>query len=108
MYVCTERIFDDRPLMYNKIFLKKNLIEVCSQHLYASFGTFCAQIGQLFEAQWVFEVCLEIDKSLLPKENVLDFRILPNVKSLTVPHLTDQFGRKMCQKKRKDVNYNFL
>ena len=35
--------------------------EVCSPHLYASFGTFYAQIGQLFEAQWVFEVCLKID-----------------------------------------------
>ena len=23
-YVCTERIFDSRPLMYNKIFLKKS------------------------------------------------------------------------------------
>ena len=34
----------------------KTLIEVCSPHLYASFGTFCVQIGQLFEAQWVFKV----------------------------------------------------
>ena len=34
-------------------------IEVCSLHFYASFGTFHAKIGQLFEAQWVFEVCLE-------------------------------------------------
>ena len=28
----------------------KTLIEVGSSHLYASFGTFCVQIGQLFEA----------------------------------------------------------
>ena len=28
--------------------LGKTLIEVCSLHLYASFGTFCVQIGQLF------------------------------------------------------------
>ena len=28
------------------------------------FGTFCAQIGQLFEEQWVFKICLKINKSL--------------------------------------------
>ena len=33
----------------------KTLIEVCSLHLYASFGTFCVQIGQLFAPQWVFK-----------------------------------------------------
>jgi len=64
--------------MYNNFFYK-TLIEVGSPHLYASFGTFCVQIGQLFEAKRVFEVCLEIDKSLLSKENVVDFEILPNV-----------------------------
>ena len=30
---------------------EKTLVEVSSPHLYASFGTFCAQISQLFEAQ---------------------------------------------------------
>ena len=63
-YGCNERIFDSPPFIYNKIFLKKTLVEVCSPHLYASFGTFCAQIGQLFEAQWIFQACLKIDKSL--------------------------------------------
>ena len=29
----------------------KTLIEVCSLHLYASFGTFCVQIGQIFAPQ---------------------------------------------------------
>ena len=28
--------------------------------------------------------------------------------SLTVPHIIDQFGRKRCQKERKDVSYQFL
>ena len=50
-YVCTEQFFDSRPFMYNTIFLKKTLKEVGSSHLYASFGTFCVQIGHLFEAQ---------------------------------------------------------
>ena len=40
---------------------EKTLKYVCSPYLYASFSTSYAQIGQLFEAQWVFEVCLKID-----------------------------------------------
>ena len=32
-----------------------SLIEVSSPHFYASFGTFCVQIGQLLGAQWVFK-----------------------------------------------------
>ena len=39
----------------------KILIENCSPHLYASFGSFYAKIGPLFEEQWVFKVCLKID-----------------------------------------------
>ena len=57
---------------------------------------------------WVFEICLEIDKSLLLKGNILDFGILTNVQSLTVPWLIDQFGRKMCQKKHKDIEYQLI
>ena len=37
------------------------------------------RIGQLFETQCLFEVCLEIDKSLSSKGNVADFGILPNI-----------------------------
>ena len=39
----------------------KTPIEVCSSHLYASFGTFYAKIGQLLEAQWVFEIGTYVD-----------------------------------------------
>ena len=50
-YVCTETIFW-QPTVHapQNIFSK-----VCTSHIYASFGTFCVQIGQLFEAQWIFE-----------------------------------------------------
>ena len=37
------------------------LIEACSPHLYPSFGTFCVQIGQLFEAQRVFKISEEFE-----------------------------------------------
>ena len=60
-------------------FKVKTVIEVCSPHLYASFGTFNAKIGQSFEAQWVFEEGLKIDKKMSSKEKLVDFGILPNV-----------------------------
>ena len=34
---------------------ENTLLEVCSSHLYASFGTFSVQIGQLLAPQWVFK-----------------------------------------------------
>ena len=87
---------------------EKTLKEDGSPHLYASFGTFCVQIGQLIAAQWLFESCLKFNKSLSSKENVDDFAILPNGQILIVPGIIDQFGRKRCQKKRKDVDYKIL
>ena len=54
----------------------KMLIEVGSSHLYASFGTFCVQIGQFLEAQWVLEKCLKMVKSLFLKENDVDFEFI--------------------------------
>ena len=46
----------ESTLLHKYVHLQQNvfeivLIEVCSSHLYASFGTFCVQIGQFFEAQ---------------------------------------------------------
>ena len=90
-----ERIFESRPFMYNKTF-------------YASFGTFCVQIGHFLEAQWVFEKCLQTVKSPFSKENVFDFGILTKGYSLTVPWIIAQFGRTMCQKKREDVSYHLF
>ena len=87
---------------------EQTLIKDVSLCLYASFGTFCVQIGQLFESQWAFEECLNIDKSSFSKEMYADFGILPNVQRLTAPLILGRFGRKSCQKKREDVNYQFL
>ena len=42
------------------------LIEVHSLHIYASVGTFCAQIGQLFEAQ-----CTAVSLHLLKRNDLL-------------------------------------
>ena len=90
-----------RPTIHvqQKVFEKPYIVH-CITHLYTSFGTFCTQIGQLFETLWVFEACLEIHKLLSSKGNDVDFGILPR--------LIDQLGRKRCQKKRKDVEYKLL
>ena len=40
-YVCTERILERQPFMYNKYFWKIS-IKCCIPYLWASFGTFCA------------------------------------------------------------------
>ena len=91
MLICTDSTKINRPghniCMYWTNFwqstahVKQNIFEKTSYspNLYASFATFCAKIGQIFEALWVFELCLKIDKSLLSKENVVDFGILPIV-----------------------------
>ena len=55
---------------------EKDIIEVDSSHLYASFGTFCVHIGQFLEAQWVFEKCLKTLQLLFLKENEVNFEIL--------------------------------
>ena len=91
--------------MYNNIFLKKTF----SPNLYASFGTFCVQISQLFEAEWVFKLSkeFEIDDIFLRKQKFLDVQA-SIIQRLTVPRIIDQLGRKRCQKKRKDGCYILL
>ena len=60
-YVLTEFLKADRSRTKKNIF-EKTFIEVGSSHLYASFVTFCVQIGQLFEAQGVYEKCMKDSK----------------------------------------------
>ena len=74
------------------------VIEVCSPHLCASFGTFCVQIGQLFAAQRVFK----------HSEKIRNQRYFPSMTAIcqfshilqrfTVPQIIDQSVRKRCQK----------
>ena len=44
-----------------KNIFEKTLIKAGSSHLYASFGTFWVQIGQLVEAQWDFKLTEEFE-----------------------------------------------
>ena len=73
--------FDSRPFNVHvqNIFFEKTPIKVCIPLIYTSLGTFCTQISQFFEAQWVFVVCLKIDKYFSSKKKVVNFGILPIV-----------------------------
>ena len=55
---------------------EKTLMEDGSSHLYASFGTFCVQIGQLFEAQRDFKITegFEIEVIFLRKQRFYRFQ----------------------------------
>ena len=87
---------------------EKNLIEVGSSHLYASFGTFCVQIGQLFAAQWVFKHSEEFRNRRNFPSKTANCRFSNILQRFTVSHIIDQFQRKRCQKKRKDWGYKLL
>ena len=82
----------------------KNLIKVYSPHLYASFDTICVQNSQLFAAQRVFKHSEEF-WNRPSKTAICRFA---NMQRLTVPRMIGQFGRKRCQKKRKDMDYKIL
>ena len=93
---------DEHLYQSKKLFLKKTPIEVDSSHLYASFGTFCVQIGQFLEALWVFEKYLKTVKSLFLKENDVDFEFFRKVKiSLNNRPI-------WTQKVPKDLSYKHL
>ena len=58
-----------------------------AEHTYVmnkSFGTFWVQIGQLFEAQWIFEVCLKIHKSLWSKNFLFNKKNLLQTKKCPI------------------------
>ena len=91
----------------NHIF-EKTLIKVCSSHLHASFGTFCVQIGQFFEARWIFKHSEEFRFRRHFASMTAICRFSNKLQRVTVSQIIDRFGRKRCQKKRKDVNYKLL
>ena len=56
-------------------FLTANRSQVCSPHLYASFGTFFVQIGQLFAAQFLeIQKNSEIGNIFLRSQLFVDFQ----------------------------------
>ena len=88
-----------------QIYFEKTLIKAGSSHLYASFGTFCVQIGQLFEVQWVFEKYMKAVKSLISKENDVDLEFYRKFKvSLRLDWLTNLDSKEA----KEDVSYQLL
>ena len=108
-YLCTERIFDNQPFMYIKVFLKKllwKLVALIFTLLLASFASKLAKIWRHSAVGlWKF---FENGKIAVFEGECRRFRIIPKVLRLTVPRIIDQCGRKRCQKKRKDESYQLL
>ena len=67
--------FRQPTVHFQQIIFEITFIEVGSSHLYASFGTFWVQIGQLVEAQWDFKLSeeFEIDVIFLRKQRFYRF-----------------------------------
>ena len=99
---------DDRSC--KKKYFGKTLEELWSPHLYASFGIFCVQIGQLFAAQLVFKHSEEFRKSTTFSFDDSDLSIFKHcmLQRLTVTQMINRFGCKRCQKKPKDGDYKLL
>ena len=76
----------------------KTFIEIDSSHLNASFGTFCVQIGQIFELQWDFKLSekFEIDLIFLQKQHFYRFQAFFK-DSLSLQKLTNQDAK--CAKR---------
>ena len=73
-YVLNEFLTADRS--FSTKYFWKISYRIGSSHLYASFGTFCVKIGQLFEAQWDLKLSkeFEIDVIFLRKHRFYRFR----------------------------------
>ena len=89
-------------------YFRNFFMKACSSHPYASFGTFCVQIGQLLVAQWVFKYSEEFHN--IPHFHSITgiFRFSKTLQRLTLPRIIDQFGRERYRKKRKDVDCKVL
>ena len=87
---------------------EKTHIEVYSPHLYSSFGSFCVQIGQSFEARRVFKLSEEFRNRRHFASMTAICRFSNILQRLAVSRIIDQFGHKRCEKKREDVDYQLL
>ena len=106
-YVCTEHIFDSRPFMNNKAFLEKLLKKLGAQIFELLLAPIAVKLvndsrhSEIFYFRKNSKSChFPLNTSILPFSNIFQ--------RLTVPPKINQFGHKMCQKKRKDVNYQLL
>ena len=95
-------------LHVQQIFLKKLLLKFVVHIFTLLLTPFCVQIGQSFEARWVFKHSEEFRNWRHFASIAAICRFSNILQRLTVPPTIDRFGRKRCQKKRKDVDYTLL
>ena len=90
-YVMNEFLTADQACdtVWHKLF-GKTLLELLSAHFYASFGTFCVKIGQIFadNESWNIRIC----------------RFSNVLQRLIVTRKMDRFGCKSCPEEGKDVD----
>ena len=100
-YLCTERTFDSRMLLYDKIFLK-NFNRIFT-HLLAYFAT---KLVNYLKHSEPLKYVLKSTISCLRRNmsSISEFYWMFK-ESLWREYVCDQFWRKRCQKKRKDVEY---
>ena len=62
--------------------LKRKILTIhdFENDFFPTYLQLCVQIGQLFEAQQVFEKCMKTVKSLFSKENDVDFEFFRKFK----------------------------
>ena len=76
---------------------EQTLIKDVSLSLCASFGTFCIQIGPLFESQWPFKHSEEFRNRVHFTSMTVNCRFSDILQRLTVSPKIDQFWGKRCQ-----------
>ena len=91
-----------------KYIFGKTLIEVFIPNLYASFGPYCVQIGQVFTTQWDLKHSEELrNRPQFPSTTAI-CQFSNILQRLTVPPIIERFGCERCQKKHKGWGYQLL
>ena len=89
-YVCTERIFDSRPFIHKKMFLKKVLKNLIAHIFTLLLTPFTSKLVKYSRHSESFEKCLKTVKSLFSKENDVDFEFFRKFEiSLCLDKLTN-------------------
>jgi len=102
-YVGTEGNFDSPQFVYNKIFLKKLLMKIINHVFRLLLARFASKLVNYSRYRTInFRKNSKLTTFSFVNSHLTIFK---HFQRLTVPPITEQFGRKRCQKKRKVVSY---
>ena len=109
MCVCTERLFDSLQFVYCTTKYFHNNSQKLEPHIFTLLLTpFAFKLVNYLRHSESLNIHknFEIDGIFPSKTDICRFSNI--FQRLTVPPIIDQFGRKRCQKKHKDVCYKLL